>query len=288
MNIKKRPRLVVLVTILSVLVAVGLQNGRVSAIAPEQAGQELIALTNLNRTVNGLHALLVDASLNGVALSRSEDMIARQYFSHFIPPDNHTVINILQAQQYDFRLAGENIAWNTAADFASVQYANTQFMNSASHRVNILDPRFNVIGAGVASGDTRRMHAVIFVEGIANQALPVEPTPLIAAQLSPVLPLPGSVLQSSGPVTLQWQSNHLGILYYQIQISADPTFNTDPLSATSFVWDNVVHGLSGTPPNSFVTPELPGATTLYWRVRPRVDTALLPITWSPAWSFSTP
>lgn len=263
-------------------------SAKASGLDQAQAGRELIALTNLNRTVNGLQALLVDGSLNEVARARSEDMIARQYFSHYIPPDNHTVINIMQTQQFDFQLAGENIAWNTATDFASVQYANTQFMNSEGHRVNILDTRFNTVGAGVASDATRRMHSVVFMTGTAFQPLPDEVTAPRDASISPLFPLPDTLLSSTAPVTIQWRSGQLGILYYQVQISPDPTFNTDPLTATSFVWDNTVHGPLSTPPNSYTTPELPRSAVLYWRIRPRVDIALLPVSWSATWSFRTP
>ena len=164
-------------------VALALQgHPTVVALDPGVAAGELVALTNLSRTTNGLPALLRDGTLNTVARSRSEDMILRNYFAHEIPPTNHTVIDILESLGIVFRSAGENIEWNTAPEFSSVQYASTDFMNSPSHRKNILNPRYNTVGAGVAEGLPKRMYAVVFVERPApgptsEAASPTNPAP---------------------------------------------------------------------------------------------------------------
>src|SRR5262245_29723482 len=67
------------------------------AIDRDHAANELFALTNLSRTSNGLPALARDPRLTSVAASRSEDMILRNYFSHTIPPDGRTVVDILES-----------------------------------------------------------------------------------------------------------------------------------------------------------------------------------------------
>lgn len=157
-------------------------SGLVIALDPDSAAAELVALTNLNRTTNGLAALLMDRELNPVALSRSEDMLQRNYFSHQIPPDNHTVIDIFKSLGMSFRSAGENIEWNTATEFSTVQYASNDFFNSPSHRANILNPPYNKIGAAVAEGSGRRMYTVLFMQrpqaGPAVQApAPTAPAP---------------------------------------------------------------------------------------------------------------
>ena len=231
----------------------------------EEAARELISLTNLNRTVNGLQALLVDQALKQVSRSRSEDMIARQYFSHYIPPDNHTILNLLQAEQFDFTLAGENIAWNTAADYASVQYANNQFMNSEGHRANILNPRFNLIGAGVASDAVRRMHTVVFVEGTALRPIPEEPTPSFSTSTSPISPptlaSPQDMTRLEGlGTTLGW-TNPPGTTQVHGQVL--PVNNDGP----------GVEVYLGTPATSYLLPAPPDwygllpDMTYTWRVR---------------------
>ena len=155
----------------------------VAALDPVRAVAELVALTNLNRTANGLAALPTDQDLGLVATSRSEDMIKRGYFSHQIPPDNHTVVDLLESLGVLFRSGGENIEWNSAAEFSSVQYASNDFMNSPSHRANILNRRYNKVGAGVSEGSGRRMYTVVFVEQ--PPEAPKAPTAPAASQVPP-------------------------------------------------------------------------------------------------------
>jgi uncharacterized protein YkwD len=137
---------------------------RAVAIESQNAALELIALTNLSRTSNGLKALLRDSRLSAVSESRSGDMITRNYFSHSIPPDDQTVVDILESLGVPFRSAGENIAWNDAVDFTTIQTAGEDFMNSPSHRKNILDPHWDRLGAGVAQGNGRKMYTVVFLQ----------------------------------------------------------------------------------------------------------------------------
>jgi hypothetical protein len=142
------------------------EPGPAGAIEPKAAAVELISLTNISRTSNGLHALLQDSRLNVVATERSEDMIRREYFSHSIPPNDTTVVDTLESLGVRFVAAGENIAWNTALDFGTVQGASEDFMNSPHHRQNLLDSRWNRLGAGAAQGGekNRKMYTVLFLQ----------------------------------------------------------------------------------------------------------------------------
>lgn len=91
----------------------------------------------------------------------------------------------------------------------------------------------------------------------------------------------------SGPtVTLQWHNSSRNIFYYEVQVSRDPTFTTDPAAATSFVWHSLTHGGLSTPPNSYTTPPLPSAGVYFWRVRPRVQGDGTPVAWPPTWRFN--
>jgi uncharacterized protein YkwD len=138
------------------------------AIDPAAAADELIALTNINRTSNGLPALLRDNRLNSVSVSRSEDMVRRNYFSHQIPPRGETVVDILESLGVRFRSGAENIEWNSALDFTTIQFASDDFMNSPSHRVNVLSTRWDRVGAGVAEGNGKKMYTVVFMQAPSN------------------------------------------------------------------------------------------------------------------------
>jgi uncharacterized protein YkwD len=125
--------------------------------------RELVALTNVDRTSNGLASLLDNDLLVGIARERSDDMITRNYFSHEIPPDGELVFAILRQREIAYRAAGENIAWNTAAELASVQRAEQDFMNSPAHRANILRDDYTSIGVGAVPGNGRNMFTVLFM-----------------------------------------------------------------------------------------------------------------------------
>ena len=112
--------------------------------------------------------------------------------------------------------------------------------------------------------------------------------PPSSTTISAVSPANGITVTSTGPLPLQWSNTATDIFYYEVQVSGDPTFNMDPATGTSFVWQNLVHGGVTNPPNSFLTPELPPNTTIYWRVRPRVQGDGVPVDWSATWSFMTP
>jgi uncharacterized protein YkwD len=144
--------------------------------------RDLLALTNVDRTSNGLGSLLPEERLIDVARRRSDDMLARNYFSHTIPPTGDKVYVMLDQQGVDYQLAGENLAWNNAGTNATVQKAETDIMNSPTHRANVLKAGYTDIGIGAIPGADRIMFTVLFMR-------PFEDAPVIrAASLGAVEP----------------------------------------------------------------------------------------------------
>jgi len=149
----------------------------VLAIDPQQAEQELIVLTNVDRTSNGVPALVPDQALKGVARSRSEDMVARNYFSHSIPPDGHQVFDVLKQRGISYVRAGENLGRNNSPDYVTVQTVEQAFMNSPRHRSILLYPDYTNLGAGVAeSGDGMKVYTVLFTQVAAAPSATSTPT----------------------------------------------------------------------------------------------------------------
>ena len=105
-----------------------------------------------------------------------------------------------------------------------------------------------------------------------------------SAGVSPVSPTDGSTL-AAGPQLLQWANTATDIFYYELQVSPDRTFETDPAKATASVWSNLVHGGVTVTLNSWTTPPLQSGVAYYWRVRPRVQGDGTPVGWSTTWSF---
>lgn len=131
-------------------------------------------LTNQYRVQNGLVALSLDDDLSGIARNHSQDMAARNYFSHDSPEGidptgrgtSHgykcekrigNVIysgiaeNIFQNNLYDQYWITNGVItsydWNTLEDIA--QSTVDGWMNSAGHRQNILTETYDAEGIGV-------------------------------------------------------------------------------------------------------------------------------------------
>jgi uncharacterized protein YkwD len=114
---------------------------------------ELLGLINAERAQVGAGPLHIDATLNAIAQARSQDMIARHYFSHHIPGGG-MVFDILDRDHVSYEMAGENLALNNYIDFyplaRTVRQTNADLMNSPDHRANLLEPRYTEIGLGMA------------------------------------------------------------------------------------------------------------------------------------------
>ncbi|MFL5777425.1 MAG: CAP domain-containing protein [Chloroflexota bacterium] len=126
---------------------------------------ELVSLTNKSRASAGLRALIVDSALVSLARWRSKDMAVRDYFSHTIPPNGTTVFDAMQDRGYCFKVAGENIGWNTWSDDVATQKIHEAFMDSPSHRSNILGVAWDHIGVGsYKRADGRKYWTVLFAD----------------------------------------------------------------------------------------------------------------------------
>jgi uncharacterized protein YkwD len=133
-----------------------------SAPALDGLEQELFDRINGARTGSGLQAVAVDGQVSSLAQHRSDDMVAKGYFSH-TAPGGDDYMALLKGAGVPFKLAGEIIAWNSYDN--SAQKAFEGFMNSPAHHAIIMDGRYNVAGVGQArSGDGKTYFTVIFVQ----------------------------------------------------------------------------------------------------------------------------
>jgi uncharacterized protein YkwD len=132
--------------------------------------RELVALTNRSRAAAGLRSLKVDSALTSIARWRSKDMIVRDYFSHDIPGYG-SVFKRMDARGYCYRIAGENIGWNTYPDDEATAAIHRMFMDSPGHRENILGRAWDVIGIGAYKGaDGKKMWTVLFADKCGSTA----------------------------------------------------------------------------------------------------------------------
>ena len=157
---------------------------------PEGAERELVVLTNVDRTSNGVPSLLIQPQVAEVARSRSEDMAARSYFAHEIPPEGHLFNVLLDQRGVVYLKAGENLARNNYPDEQSVQIAETDWLGSPSHRRNLLDRDFTHLGTGaVLAPDQFKIYTVIFIQSPGSAAVltptPVPPSPTSTPTATP-------------------------------------------------------------------------------------------------------
>jgi len=107
----------------------------------------LVDLTNSNRGAAGLSVLQINSLLETAAQQKAQDMAQKEYFAH-TSPDGKTPWYWLDKIGYRYSYAGENIAIH----FYDSQDLVKSWMDSSSHRTNILNKNFTEIGIGVATG----------------------------------------------------------------------------------------------------------------------------------------
>lgn len=90
---------------------------------------------------------------------------------------------------------------------------------------------------------------------------------------------------------LTWADSTPTNFYYEVQLSRDPQFISDPFRATAMVYWEFRHGGMTTPPNSYTVSAsypLTAGVTYFWRVRPRSGDNPAAVPWSSTWSFVSP
>ncbi|MFJ5766605.1 CAP domain-containing protein [Lysinibacillus sp. NPDC093210] len=111
--------------------------------------QEVVKLTNAERTKAGLKALQTDDKLMAAAREKSQDMQSKKYFSHTSPTFG-SPFDRMKALGITYKSAGENIAQGQRTPEEVVQ----AWMDSPGHRANILNANYTHIGVGyVKSGN---------------------------------------------------------------------------------------------------------------------------------------
>lgn len=107
----------------------------------------IVSLTNGERTRAGQAPLSTDPALMKAAQAHAEEMAAKGYFAHVSPEGNLPWV-WFQQFSYPYQYAGENLAVN----FFDSTDVVTAWMNSPTHRDNIVRREFSEIGIGVATG----------------------------------------------------------------------------------------------------------------------------------------
>ena len=122
----------------------------------------VLYLINTIRAENGLGALTANQALNNIARSRSTDLLNRNYFSHYTP-EGKTIFNFLKENGVGYRNAGENLAHSMPASIGSPDAFMNAWMNSPSHKANILRGAYTQIGISVVDNGDRKVLTTVFI-----------------------------------------------------------------------------------------------------------------------------
>lgn len=109
---------------------------------------ELIDAVNRERRKAGVAPMRKDPTLMAIADFYSCRLIDGEFFAHVDPEDGSTVAERAADFGYAFAKIGENLAGGQQ----SAQEAVVDWMKSAKHRANLLDPAFTEIGVAVKDG----------------------------------------------------------------------------------------------------------------------------------------
>lgn len=120
----------------------------------------IIKYTNIERTKRGLKPLTVQNKLSISANSKTDDLFDQQYFEH-VSPSGLSVADLAKDAGYEFEIIAENLA---LGNFGSNQKLVAAWMNSPTHRANILNPKFTEIGVAAANGIYKGDGQWIFVQ----------------------------------------------------------------------------------------------------------------------------
>lgn len=152
----------IILTIVFIIVSISASSAYV--LQNTDVGQGIVArvlidLTNQNRAASNLAALAYNSTLEKASHMKAEDMSQNGYFAHNSPA-GITPWYWFEKAGYDYEYAGENLAVN----FTNSEDVSAGWMNSPTHRANILSPDYKEIGISMAGGVYQNNNTIFVVQ----------------------------------------------------------------------------------------------------------------------------
>ena len=133
-----------------------------AALPQESPEQQVLQLANADRAQQGLAPLKWDPALAQAATDHAQLMAQQSALSHQYPGEPDLVARAGAAGAH-FRSIAENVALAP-----NPRALEQEWMNSAPHRANILDPRMNTIGVGLVRKGANYYAVEDFADGVAQ------------------------------------------------------------------------------------------------------------------------
>jgi len=138
------------------------ENGRILGENPDVTIAQLLNDTNSHRTENSLKPLALNPKLMIAAEEKAKDIIKVGYWAH-TSPDGTTPWQRIDNTGYKYSYAGENLArgFNTSIGILEA------WMESSTHRANVLGKQYTDVGFAAVSGvlDNEQTTVVVALYG---------------------------------------------------------------------------------------------------------------------------
>jgi len=247
---------VIILTIASVSTTYAVDNNRNNSQGNDNTNNlgltisKILELVNIERTKHNLNALTLDQDLNNAAMVRTNEIIV--LFDHK-RPDGREITTISS------KLQGENIA----SGQPTAEEVVRAWMNSPTHRVNILNPDFTTLGVGykyIANDpNPDGTHYWVQLFGGIKQNNPANPSVNNSTVTITLIQVGGltTSLISSNRITLRWNSQNVANAHgYQI-------YRYNPKAKTY----SHIKTVGGNRVNIFTDKSLTSSSTYTYRVR---------------------
>ncbi|MBI4050467.1 MAG: hypothetical protein HY396_00625 [Candidatus Doudnabacteria bacterium] len=168
-----------------ILLILRLLLGTISAQGSAVESDVLMSLINQERSQRNVGELITHSSLLTAATQKSQDMIDRDYFAHIDPDGNYVWPKIVAAGYTPYRILGENLA----VDFPTSEGMVKAWIDSPTHRANLLHPDFVDQGLVALYGDYKSRYTNLTTSLFGTLAQIIQPKPEVKSE-PPVAYLP--------------------------------------------------------------------------------------------------
>jgi len=176
-----------------------------STIAPRLPdATEIISISNVERSGANITPLKENLALSAAASAKLADMQTNSYWNH-TSPDGQEPWDFITTQGYDYSFAGENLA----KGFINADTVVAAWMNSESHRANIMNDNFDEVGIASGMVILDGKPATVTVQMFGKQKLVATEhavnTPLVlGAKTEPNVNILGPISNNNIPFFLIW------------------------------------------------------------------------------------
>lgn len=126
---------------------------------------QVVEATNRERAKLSLPALRSSEVLAQAAAEKAAHMFEHDYWAH-ISPEGVTPWYFMHKSHYSYSVAGENLA----RDFSDTESMTQAWMESPTHRENIVNPKYTEIGIAVVNGKLQGVDTTLVVQMFGHPA----------------------------------------------------------------------------------------------------------------------